>query len=106
MIFRKMLTRKAVEVVEAVAEPAKKAVAEQIETAKKSIGDRSDWGAKVVKFGMALFMLFMTFREGRDDISPAQERLPMPPGNITINNYIHERSDTRNDSKPENDQEG
>lgn len=101
MIFRKMLTRKAVEVVEAVAEPAKKAVAEQIETAKKAVGDRSDWGAKVAKFGMALFMLFMTFRDGREDIPAVKEWTPRLPGNITINNYIHERSDTRNDSKPE-----
>jgi hypothetical protein len=95
MIFRKLLTRKAVEVVEAVAEPARKAVADQIEIAKKAVGDRSDWGAKVTKFGIALIMLLMTFRDDRNDILPA-ERLPMPPGNITINNYVNdhrERSD-------------
>lgn len=89
MIFRKILTRKAAEVVEAVAEPAKKAVAEQIQATKNAVGERSDWAAKVVKFGMAVLMLVITFREDRNDIPASQERLPMP-SNITINNYVNE----------------
>ena len=95
MIFRKVLTRKAAEVVEAVAEPARKAVADQVEAAKKAVGDRSEWGAKVAKFGLAILMLLITFREDRSE-SMQQERAPMLPSNITINNYVnepHERSD-------------
>ena len=99
MIFRKMLTRKAVKVVEAVAEPARKAVVEQIENVKQNVGNRSDWMAKVAKLGMALFMLIMTFRDDKNDFSTDRGLLPAPPGNITINNYVNERSDTHNDSK-------
>ena len=98
MIFRKMLTRKAAEVVEVMAEPAKKAVAEQIDNVKKSVGDQSDWGAKVVKFGIAVAMLIMTFREDRRDMM-VQDRLPMPPGNITINNYVNEATGSRERSE-------
>lgn len=104
MILRKMLTRKAAEVVEAVAEPAKKAVTEHIESVKQSVGDRSEWGAKVAKFILALGMLMITFREDRSEAA-MQERAPALPGSITINNYVNdsrERSDTIHDSKPEN----
>ena len=104
MIFRKTLTRKAAEIVEAVAEPAKKAVTEQIESVKKSVGDRSDWGAKVAKFLTAIAILVITFRDDRNE-NRAQEMMPMLPGSITINNYVNdlrERSDAHNDSKSEN----
>ena len=107
MGIRKLLTRKAAEVVEAVAEPAKKAVTEQIESVKKSVGDRSDWGAKVAKFGMAILMLLITFREDRNETA-VQERAPLLPGSIVINNYVNdtrERSNRENDPKSENHQE-
>ena len=101
MIFRRIITRKAAKVVEAVAEPAKKAVAERIENAKKAVGDRSDWGAKIVKFGMAVMMLVITFREDRNEVAAQEQRVPLLPGSITINNYVNERS-YENDSKSEN----
>lgn len=96
MIFRKIVTRKAAEVVESMAEPAKKAVQEQIENAKRTVGDKSDWGAKVTKFAIAMLMLIFTFREDRIETVKQQERAPSLPGTITINNYVNdtrERSD-------------
>ena len=106
MIFRTLLTRKAAEVVDAVAEPARKAVSEHIENAKKVVGERSDWGAKVVKFGIGILMLLITFREDRNEVSAVKERFQALPSHITINNYVNERSTTRDDFRTEKDREG
>lgn len=90
MIFRKALTRKAAEVVEAVAEPAKKAVAEQIQATKDAVGQKSNLGANVVKFGLAVLMLLITFREDRNSDISVQDRMPALPSTITINNYVND----------------
>jgi len=95
MIFRKILTRKAAEVVESVAEPAKKVVNDHIENVKKAVGDRSDWGAKLAKFGIGLVMLLFTFKESQME-SPKQPSLPAMPSTITINNYVNDKRERSN----------
>ena len=81
-MVRDWLTKKVSRTIEAAVEPTKEAI-------RKTVEEKSDWGAKLLKLGLLAFLTLIAFRdEGK--AAAVKEAVGGVIPNIVINNYIRD----------------
>ena len=86
-VFRKFLTRKLTETVEAVAEPAKETIKATVEAMKEGAGERVDLYSKIAILIVEVLVGYKLISD-HSDRTRAEESKSQTPGTIIINNYI------------------
>lgn len=84
MAVRDWLTKKASKTIEAAVEPTKKAI-------QNTIAQKSDWGSKLLKFGLLGFLTLLAFKDDGSLVA-AKERIGEIIPHIVINNYVNDIS--------------
>lgn len=97
MAFRNWATKKLSKTVEAVVEPVKQNIAEEIQKTKDNAGNSAGLLSNVLKAGICVLIGVILMRDDKEErqnarITGALSSGESLPGKIIINNYIQESS--------------